>query len=173
MLSQSLTQKINSQINLEFYSSNFYLQMSAWCDTRGFEGCSAFLHRHAEEELQHMHKFFSFVLESGALPVLGTIEAPPIEFESVADVFEAAYEHECLVSREINLLVAAAFEDKDFSTFNFLQWFVSEQHEEEHLFSTILDKIKMIGTEGQAGFLLDQEIARISTAQLSEPAQAK
>jgi ferritin len=161
MLSENMVGRLNRQINLEFYSSNLYLQMSAWCSHAGLEGCSAFLEQHAREEQGHMQKLFNYVNETGAMAVVGAIEAPPAEFKSLADVFKATYEHEKLVTRKINELAAAAFEEKDYSTFNFLQWYVAEQHEEESLFKGILDKIAIIGTDGRGLFFLDREIAKL------------
>ncbi|MGI9276149.1 MAG: non-heme ferritin [Endozoicomonas sp.] len=164
MLSQTMIDKLNEQINLEFYSSNLYLQMASWCEAQGLEGCTAFLRRHAQEEMEHMQKLFNYVNETGAMAILGAIAAPPHEYASVRDVFMSTYEHECEVTRRINDLAHTAFTEKDYSTFNFLQWYVSEQHEEEKLFKTILDKIDMIGLENKGLYYIDQEVARLVTA---------
>ena len=83
MLNENITAKLNEQINLEFYSSNIYLQMSAWCEVKGYQGAAAFLLRHADEEMQHMQKLFTYVSETGGLPLLGKIEAPQTEFNSL------------------------------------------------------------------------------------------
>lgn len=161
MLTQTMVDKLNSQINLEFYSSNLYLQMASWCESQGLDGCTTFLRRHAQEEMTHMHKLFNYVNETGAMAILGAIEAPPHQFESVRDVFSCTYEHECKVTQCINELAHTAFTEKDYSTFNFLQWYVSEQHEEEKLFKSILDKIDMIGVEGKGLYFIDQEVAKL------------
>ena len=149
MLSKALVEHLNKQINLEFYSSNMYLQMSSWCEYKGLEGCANFLQLHAQEEMQHMQRLFTYVNETGAMAILGQIKAPPTEFKSVKDVFKQTYEHECFVTKKINKLADAAMNEKDYSTFNFLQWYVAEQHEEEKLFKSILDRIEIIGTGGQ------------------------
>ena len=86
MLTQTVIDQLNEQINWEFYSSNLYLQMSAWCDSKGLEGSAAFLKDHATEEMEHMQRLFTYVSECGALPILGEIKAPPIEGESLKDV---------------------------------------------------------------------------------------
>jgi len=172
MLSQTMVARLNDQVNLEFYSSNLYLQMSSWCDARGLEGCSTFLRAHAAEEMQHMQRLFTYVNETGAMALLGQIDAPPTEFESVVDVFRGIYEHECLVTRRINELADTAFGGKDYSTFNFLQWYVAEQHEEEALFKSILDKIEMIGTDGKGLFFIDQEIGRMAAGTPAPPSEA-
>ncbi len=164
MLSQKMLNKLNEQINLEFYSSNLYLQMASWCEAQGLDGCNQFLRRHAREEMQHMQKLFNYVNETGSMAILGTIEAPPHEFESIRDVFQRTYDHECEVTRKINELADTAFTEKDYSTFNFLQWYVSEQHEEEKIFKSTLDKIDMIGMEQKGLYFIDKEIAKLANA---------
>lgn len=160
MLSEAIVALINRQINREFYSSNLYLQMSAWCEHKGLPGSAAFLKGHADEELAHGRKLFEYLHEAGGLPVLGAIGAPPTEYATLTDVFEKTYEHEKFITASINELVGAALDEKDFSTFQFLQWYVSEQHEEEKLFRSILDKAALIGTEGRSLYFLDKEIRK-------------
>ncbi len=158
MLSDKMIQQLNSHINLESYSSNLYLQMSAWCEVKGLDGCAAFLRAHAQEETEHLHRLFKYVYETGAMPILGEIKAPPTEFASVSDLFHKVYDHERSITGRINDLVSSALKENDHSTVNFLQWYVSEQHEEEHLFQQILDKIKIIGEEGRGVFFIDKAI---------------
>ncbi|MBD3336366.1 MAG: non-heme ferritin [Candidatus Eisenbacteria bacterium] len=164
MLRKDVLDHLNSHLNLEFYSSNMYLQMSSWCENKGLGGCAAFLKKHAQEEMDHMHRVFNYINEKGSVAVVGTIEAPPTEFESVKSVFEQLLDHEKKVTETINKIVAAAFEAKDFGTFNFLQWFVSEQHEEETLVQTILDKITTAGTEGLGLYLFDREMTQMAAS---------
>ena len=161
MLSSNMINKLNEQINLEFYSSNLYLQMASWCENQGLDGCNSFLRHHAQEEMEHMQKLFNYVNETGAMAIVGAIEAPPHQYDSVRDVFLATYKHECLVTKKINELAHTAFTEQDYSTFNFLQWYVSEQHEEEKLFKTILDRIDMIGLENKGLYYIDQEVAKL------------
>ncbi len=161
MLKESMLQRLNTQINLEFYSSNLYLQMSAWADNQGLEGTAEFLKAHADEEMQHMQKLFDYVLETGGMPVLGTIEAPKTTYDNLREMFELVLEHEKIITAEINKLVEEAFETKDFSTFNFLQWYVAEQHEEENLFQSVLDKMDLLGNEPKNLFFIDKEIASL------------
>ncbi|GAA4894222.1 non-heme ferritin [Ferrimonas pelagia] len=163
MLAQAMVNKLNEQINLEFYSSNLYLQMSAWCEDKGFEGAARFMLAHADEEMGHMRRLFTYVGEAGGLPMIGAIEAPTHEFDGLKDLFAKTYEHEQLVTRKINELAHAAFTNQDYSTFNFLQWYVAEQHEEEKLFKGILDKIELVGAEGQGLYLIDKELAQMAT----------
>ncbi|MDD7804181.1 MAG: non-heme ferritin [Endozoicomonas sp. (ex Botrylloides leachii)] len=162
MLSQKMLDKLNDQINLEFYSSNLYLQMASWCEAKGLDGCSQFLRLHAQEEMQHMQKLFDYVNETGSMAILGVIGAPPHEYDSIHDVFQKTYEHECLVTKKINELADTAFTEKDYSSFQFLQWYVAEQHEEEKTFKAILDKIDMIGLEEKGLYFIDSEVAKLS-----------
>ena len=172
MLSEIMVMKLNNQVALEFYSSNLYLQMSSWCESKALENCSEFLRAHSQEEMGHMFRLFDYINETGAQAVLQAIEAPPHEFKDIAELFDVIYEHEQHVTAKINDLAAAAFEGKDFSTFNFLQWYVAEQHEEEKLFKTILDKIEIIGAEGRGLYYIDMEIGKLAKAKMGMPAPA-
>lgn len=163
MLTTDMVKKLNEQLNLEFYSANLYLQMSAWCSDKGYEGAAAFLKAHSQEEMEHMQRLFDYLSDTGALPLLGQIAAPPIDFKSIGDVFSQTYEHEQLITSEINKLAHLAMTIQDYSTFNFLQWYVSEQHEEEKLFKSVLDKLDMVGESGKALFLLDKDLKNLST----------
>lgn len=164
MLSKKLAKKLNDQINFEYYSSNVYLQMSAWAEFNALPGAAAFLRTHAAEELEHMHRIFTYVNETGALAVVGKIDAPPTEFKSISEVFNTVLEHEILVTKKINDITSLAWEEKDFATFNFLQWFVDEQHEEETLVKGIVDKIDLIGGDKRALYLIDRDLAQMATA---------
>lgn len=161
MLSESMLSRLNTQINLEFYSSNLYLQMSAWATQQGLEGAADFLKAHAAEEMQHMQKLFDYVLETGAMPTLGSIDAPKADYSNLREVFEITLQHEKDITQAINDLVETAFNSKDYSTFNFLQWYVAEQHEEENLFQGVLDKMDLLGDDPKNLFFIDREIAKL------------
>lgn len=179
MLSQSMTDALNKQINWEMYSSNLYLQMSSWCAFKGLDGSAEFLNEHALEERMHMEKLLTYVNETGGLAILGQIESPPTQFQSIKDVFEKTFHHEQLVTQKINELVDLASREKDYATLQFLQWYVAEQHQEEFLFKGILDRIEMIGLEGQGIFFIDREIGEMlnkknkETTALSAPAEGE
>ncbi|NJL02487.1 MAG: non-heme ferritin [Spirulinaceae cyanobacterium RM2_2_10] len=162
MLSATMTDQLNHQINLEMYSSNLYLQMSSWCAYKGLDGCATFLKQHAQEEAGHMQRLIGYLQETGALVVLGGTTAPPTHFDSLLIMFEQIYEHETVVTKKINELVHTATTEPDYSTLQFLQWYVAEQHQEEFLFKSILDKISLIGTEGQGLFFIDREIGEMA-----------
>ena len=172
MLAKEMVDCLNNQINLEFYSSNLYLQMSAWCEDKGFEGAAAFLKGHAEEEMQHMTKLFNYVSETGALPILGAIDAPPHEFDSLLAMFDEIYQHEQLITQKINQLAHTAFSSQDYSTFNFLQWYVAEQHEEEKLFKGILDKISLVENDNKLLFFIDKDLAGLARSGVELASQA-
>lgn len=158
MLKKEMIERLNEQLNLEFYSANLYLQMSAWCAGNGFEGAAAFLIQHSQEEMTHMHRLFKYLGDTGALPLLGAIAAPPVAFESLSDVFQQTYEHEQLITLKINELADLAMTLKDYSSFNFLQWYVAEQHEEETLFKSILDKLSLVSNTGNGLFFVDKDL---------------
>jgi len=163
MLTPDMVSRLNEQLNLEFYSANLYLQMSAWCSDKGLEGAASFLRSHSREEMDHMQRLFNYLSDAGALPVLGTIEAPPVTFDSVNDLFNLTYRHEQLITQKINELAHAAMTSQDYSTFNFLQWYVAEQHEEEKLFKTVLDKLGMLENSSNGLFLIDKDLGEMNS----------
>ena len=158
MLTAEMTGRLNDQLNLEFFSANLYLQMSAWCSDKGFEGAASFLKMHSREEMQHMQRLFEYLSDTGAMPVLGSIAAPPISWNSLNDVLEDALKHEQLITSKINELAHAAMTSQDYSTFNFLQWYVAEQHEEETLFKSVLDKLALVSNTGNGLFFVDKDL---------------
>lgn len=160
MLSKEIKDALNLQINLEHYSSNLYLSAGAWCIANGYEGSGKFLLDHAKEETMHMDKLFNYVLETGEQALIGQIDRPRQDWGSLKEVFEDTLEHERSITKSINELVGLCFRSNDFSTFNFLQWYVAEQHEEEALFMGIVDKFKIMGEDGKALFFIDREIGQ-------------
>ena len=160
MLSKNMLNKLNAQLNLEFFSSNIYLQMSAWCDSQGLSGCAGFLYKQAKEELDHMDRIFKYILERGSMALVGKIDEPATQYASIEEIFKKSYKHECLVTSKIHELNELALKEKDYTTQNFLQWFIAEQHEEETQVQTILDKIKLIGADRL--YLIDNELKRIA-----------
>ena len=159
MLTNSMRERLNEQIVVEFYSSNLYLQMSSWAAANGLAGSSAFLRRHSDEERMHMMKLFDYVIETGSQAIVPALEQPDITYDGLLDLFTKILDHEKYVTSTINALVEASMEEKDYASFNFLQWFIAEQHEEEALFMSIL--VKLIGTEGRGLYLVDKEIGKM------------
>jgi ferritin len=164
MLSQKLEKAITKQIQAEEESSRLYLSMASWCEVNGYAGAAAFLFEHANEERMHALKLLSYVNDRGGHAKLMVLEEPASEFNSLQEVFEKVLEHEILVTSLINNLVEITFEEKDYNTHNFLQWYVMEQVEEESLARSILDKFRL--TEGEKGglFHIDKELAGMAAA---------
>ncbi len=112
----------------------------------------------------HMRKLFTYLNETGAYTKIAAIEAPQSEFSSLKEVLELTFEHEKLITGKINELVEVTLAEKDYSSFNFLQWYVAEQHEEETLFGGILDKLNLLGQDSKGLYYVDQELAKLVTA---------
>ena len=149
---------LNNQIQKEEYSSRLYLAMAIWCEVNGFPGASSFLYEHADEERMHMMKLVHFVNDRGGKTQLMNVEVPPQEYDSVLDIFTQIKEHEMFITESINKLYGVTVDEKDYTTGNFLQWYITEQVEEESLFNTILDKIKLVGRDKAGMFHIDKEL---------------
>ncbi len=157
-LSNKMEKELNEQINAEMYSSYLYLSMASDLNNKALDGFSSWMKTQAQEELYHAMKLYDFVLERGGSITLDTIEAPQTEWKSPLEIFQAAYNHELLVTSLINDLVDLAIKEKDHATNNFLQWYVKEQVEEEASADEIVQKLKLIGSQGNAIFMLDKEM---------------
>ncbi|WP_039056686.1 non-heme ferritin [Enterobacter sp. Bisph1] len=163
MLKAEMIEKLNEQMNLELFSSLLYQQMSAWCSYHSFEGAAAFLRRHAQEEMTHMQRLFDYLTDTGSLPRINTVEAPVADYPSLDVLFQATYAHEQLITQRINELAHFAMTSQDYPTFNFLQWYVAEQHEEEKLFKSVIDKLTLVGKSGEALYFVDKDLATLDT----------
>ncbi|MCB9295416.1 MAG: ferritin [Lewinellaceae bacterium] len=173
MISKKMVKALNEQIALEGYASYLYLSMASWCDKEGMEGCARFMHRQSEEERMHMLKIFHYLSEVDAHALTPAIKQPPLEFESVKSIFEEVYKHEQKVTASIGKLVKLSYEENDFTTLEFLQWYVEEQREEEALMRTILDKIKIIGDGPSSLYYIDQEIEKINVRAAAAEAEGE
>ncbi len=170
MLSKTIEKALNAQITMEAYSSNIYLAMASWCEKQGLPGCASFLYDHTEEERVHMYKILKFINESGGHAIVDALERPDNDYDSIEMVFKTALDHERKVTKSIHNMAGLSFEEKDFATFNFLQWFVSEQIEEEALFTSVLDIIR-ISDEGKALLLIDKEVGELKTKLAAQKTQ--
>lgn len=160
-ISAETEQLLNKQIVMEGKSSAAYLSMASWCQTKGFDTSAAFLYKHSEEERMHMLKLIHYVNEAGGHALQPEITGIKHTFGSLREVFEDVLHHELEVTRSINSLVDHCFTNKDFATFNFLQWYVMEQREEETLARRAVDLFNLIGTEGVGLWMIDQEIGKL------------
>ncbi len=161
-MNSKIEKALNEQISMEFYSSNLYLAMASWAEINGLEGTSRFLYKHAEEERIHMLKLIHFINERGGHGISPGSKEPPKTFKSVKDLFQQVLDHERVVTNEINGLVGLCLAEKDFTTHNFLQWYVTEQLEEENLAKTVLDKLKLIGNDNAGMYMFDRDIETIT-----------
>lgn len=161
-MNKKIENAFNRQINAELYSSYLYLAMSAWFESKNLKGMAHWMRAQAAEEQNHALKFYEFIHDRGGRVKLAAIDEPPADWTSPATVFKDAYEHECKVSALIHGLVDLAAAEKDHPASNFLQWFVSEQVEEEAHASEIADKLAQIGDSKGPLFMLDAELGRRS-----------
>ena len=168
MLLKKIEDSLNDQIAKEAYASNYYLAMASWAEVNGLRGCADFLYEQSAEEREHMMKLVKFINEAGGHAQAPAIKEPPNTFKSIAEVFQSALEHETIVTKSISKLVELTFESKDYASFNLLQWYVAEQHEEEKLFRSILDVVKMAGTDQRGLFFIENEIRQIRAKEGSE-----
>jgi ferritin len=162
MLSPQLSKALNKQIEFEGFSSQYYLAMASWAETQGLNGVSTFLYHHSDEERMHMLKLIKFVNERGGHGVVPQLKQPPTTFKSVKTVFEEILKHEINVTAEINQLVDQTLKEKDYTTHNFLQWYVSEQIEEEALARQIVDKLKLIGDDKSGLYFFDRDLQSLA-----------
>jgi len=154
-----MEEAFNEQINWELYSAYLYLSMSAYFLSIHLNGFANWMRVQATEEVTHAMKFFDFINERGGRITLLEAKAPPKEWESPLAAFGDAYEHEQFVSSRIHDLVNLALEEKDHASNNFLQWFVSEQVEEEASVDEVAQKLKLIGNDGGGLFMIDRELS--------------
>lgn len=165
MISSKIEQALNRQIDLEGYASFYYLSMASWCEVKGFKGIAKFLYHHSDEERMHMLKLFHYINDRGGHAVVPGLQSPPKDYVSIRAIFETVLSHEVKVSNEINALVELCINEKDYTTHNFLQWYVSEQIEEESLARNILDKLNLIGDDKGGLYLFDRDLEALGGAE--------
>lgn len=156
MLPKKIEEILNEQILKEDYSSQLYLAMASWTENQGFEGVSNWLYAQAEEERLHMLKIVRYVNDRDGSAIIQGIEKPPAEFGTVPEMFEKVLAHEKYISESINNIVAVCIAENDFTTQNWIQWFVTEQIEEEASVKAIIDKLKLLGNKNL--YMFDRDI---------------
>lgn len=162
MLKQEVEKAIIKQIDKEIYSSNLYLAMASWAHSHGFGGTAQWLYAQADEERTHMIKFVNYINDRGGHAIISSTEAPPADFDGVQHIFEQVLEHELMISESINHIVEVCMLAKDFTTLNWMQWFVNEQIQEEASVSVILDKLRLL--EGQNMYIFDRDVFALRAA---------
>ncbi len=168
MLSEKMEKALNDQLSAEIYSSYLYLSMNAFFKSIGLEGFAKWMYAQAQEELTHAMKFYDFINQRGGRVILRQIEAPPTVWDSPLAVFEAALKHEQKVTGLINDLVETALQEHDHATNIFLQWFVTEQVEEEESVEGVLQQLKLLSDAKGGLFMIDRELSKrspLTTAQ--------
>ena len=164
MLSKKIESALNGQVAIEASSSQAYLAMASWAENQGLQGTAAFLYRHSDEERLHMLKLIKFINERGGCAVVPALKQPSTKYKGITDVFQALLDHETIVTNEINGVVDLCLKEKDYTTHNFMQWYVSEQIEEETLARTLIDKLKLIGSDKGGLYLFDRDLQGMTAA---------
>jgi len=159
MLKKKVEDLCNRQVEREGYSSNLYLAMASWAEQNGLGGFAAWLYAQAEEEKGHMLKFVKYINERGGKAIIPAFSKPPVDFKDIVEMFDEVLKHEQFISASINDIVDLTLSEKDFSTHNFLQWFVAEQVEEESSAQSIVDKLKLGGKNIM--YQMDRDIMRL------------
>lgn len=164
MMKQKIQDAFNAQVNAESFSAHLYMSMSAYLETINLKGMAAWMRLQADEETMHEMKFFDYILSRGGKVILDKVNAPPHEWESPVAIFEAAYGHEQMITDRINKLVDLSLAESDHASNAFLQWFVTEQVEEEESVSEVVDQLKLIGDDRGALFMIDRELGQRAPA---------
>ena len=160
MMNQKIQDAFNEQINAELYSSYLYLSMAAYFNSISLTGFANWMRVQAQEELVHVMKFYDFINERGGKVVLTAIDGPPSSWDPPLKAFENAYSHEQKVTALINGLVDLAIAEKDHAANAFLQWFVTEQVEEESSADAVVQQLKLAGDAGGGIFMIDRELGQ-------------
>ena len=158
MWTSKMLSTFNDQINKEMFSSYLYLSMLTWLESKGLKGLAHWMRIQAQEEMIHAMKFIDFMHERDGRVLLTTIQAPQTEWDSPVDAFEDVCQHEAEVTASINKLVDQSIAESDHAANAFLQWFVTEQVEEEATAREIRDKLRLAGDNGAVLYMIDQEL---------------
>lgn len=164
MISKKVEDAINNQIKNEEHSSRLYMAMASWCETKGYRGAADFLYKQSDEERMHMLKFIKFLNDRGGYSQLKALELPTAKYSSLLEVFQNVLKHEEFITASINNIYAITMDEKDYTTGNFLQWYINEQIEEESTAHSILDKMNLVGDDKAGLFHIDKELEALAAA---------
>ncbi|VGO15643.1 Bacterial non-heme ferritin [Pontiella desulfatans] len=159
MISEKMQEELNEQVNKEFYSAYMYLAMSAYCNTIGLPGFEHWMRMQYEEEIMHVTKMYDYIMGQGRAVHLKAIEEPPKEYGTPLEIIQKTLEHEQFVTKMIHQLMDLAVQEKDYATQTFLQWYVTEQVEEEANVNDILAPLRMVGGDKSGLMMIDQKLA--------------
>ena len=157
-MDKNVARLINEQINKEFYSGYLYLSMSAHLKELGLHGFSSWTKHQAKEEVEHGLKIFDYLINSNSFVTLKQIKTPEFEFHGITSIFNIIYEHEQCITNSIMKIAEKAEEENDRATLNFIEWFISEQLEEEEAIRNILKRLELFGDDKIALYLMDKEL---------------
>jgi ferritin len=160
MLSNTILNSLNEQVNFEFYSSYTYLAMASYAESIDLSGFANFFRIQAKEELDHAMKIYDYIFQKNGVVKLKEIIKPQSDFNSLIDLFERGYKHEQLVTSKIYELADMAFEEKEHATIGLLKWFIDEQVEEENNFNTLLKKLRRAEDNPAAIYMIDEELSK-------------
>jgi ferritin len=159
-ISKKMQDAISTQVKHEIYSAYLYLSMSVWCDKENRPGCAHWLKLQWQEELAHAERFMTYLNRRGGSVTLEAINKPPSDFGSLLQLFEQVLEHEQSVTAKINKLYEMAQSEKDYATEGELQWFITEQVEEEESATDIIELLKQVGDHGPSLLMLDRQLGQ-------------
>jgi ferritin len=146
-ISDAMEKALNDQMTREAYQAQVYLSYASWAEVNGFPGIATFLYKHMQEERQHMFKFIKFINDRGGETKIEAVQAPPANPKDIGDCLQKTLQHEIDNSASIDEIVNLAHGEKDWASFNFAQWFVKEQIEEETLVNDLIDKYNLASNE--------------------------
>ncbi|MEH6535511.1 MAG: ferritin [Psychroserpens sp.] len=167
-MNSTIEELLNSQIKYEAQASLQYLAMASWADAEGYNGVAQFFYSQSEEERVHMTKLVKFVNERSGNVIIPALDQPKASYKSLNELFEKFLESEVSVTEQINHVIYECLQNKDYNVHNFMQWYVTEQLEEEAMARTLLDKLNIIGNDKSGHYLFDRDINTIAAAQEKE-----
>ena len=164
-MNTTIEKLLNDQIKYEATASMQYLAMASWADANGYNGVAEFFYNQSEEERMHMTKLVKFVNERSGNVIIPELDKPKGSFESLNQLFEKFLSSEIFVTEQINHIIYECLQHKDYNVHNFMQWYVSEQLEEEAVARTLLDKLNIIGDDKSGHYLFDRDVNTIAVAE--------
>jgi ferritin len=162
MLNKKIEKALNDQVKIESASSQEYLGMASWAENNGYTGTASFLYTHSDEERLHMLKLIRFINDRGGKAIIPKLDQPATNHKNLQGIFKSLLDHETMVTQEINNVVDICLKEKDYTTHNFMQWYVAEQIEEETLARNLMDKLKLAGNDNGALYLFDRDLGTLT-----------
>lgn len=160
VLSPKVKANLNEAIMRELEASQLYLHMAMWCDWKGYTGTAKYMREHVSEEREHMMKLYDYILDKDCLPITPQCKTHIEDFKDLKDILLKSLAHEKSVTAFYSKILKEAFSENDQMTFEFLQWFIEEQRDEEIGFKNFLDRLKIIGDDKRGQYFLDKEIGK-------------